>query len=749
MVNNKIIQIKHEKLFELRDKGFQIVTGYKDKKHPNISWKEYQSNFMTEEEFTTILAQNDQGLYCMITGEISGVVVVDVDSVDVYDRYFKQFENKTVVVKTPSGGYHLWFRINKYPKNSINYNGFPIDIRGKNGISIVPPSVSDKGKYSFVNKNDLKPMHIDKIEDVLKDIPQTRETGIMKDQLNQFYKNLNANGFDIVKIANILNIKDIELSSHHNYKSQCIFTQHKTPNQEMAIYPSTNSIFCHACEKSGDLINMVMIVKDMNMSDAIGWLETTSGIDSKIDFAVVGVNNTQVQNFCTIGDKGRITFRRMEIAGYLIDKFNALISDKYMYIYDEDMGIYHLDYGGYFETELNSMFGNYINNKETNEIMHKVFNYPGNKFQELETLWVNKDFICLNNGVYDIKGHKLVPHDPKYFFLSRLPIVYNENAKCPMLGKLMENIFTEKQINEEYEWLGYCLLGGNRYKLVSFYLGNTDCGKSTYFNVISEIFGTKNIASIEPQDLTKEFYSFGLFGKMLNISGDIGTHKIKGFHKVKQLTGNDPITANIKGKPMVRFINNAKMMFGANRMPTIDDTTTAGYNRIRQVNLERIISDEMQSDFNFDDYITEVELSGFFNLILDGLYKLDKRGRFDMKSLEDRIEEIENTTNGMFIWQPNLIEFTDIDSDKVFLIDLFISYQEWYRDAGLVVPLSKYGFAIDFRKAFNRRYLDSKVVNIDGKTGAGFTGIIMVDEVKNNGFETIGFTESGGFQLSR
>ena len=731
----------HSELSELRNAGFQIVTGKKDEKRPNVLWKGYQNKFISDAEFNNMLAEKDEGLYCLITGEISNVVVIDVDSSDIYDNYFKEFEDKTIVVQTPSGGFHLWFSSIEYPKTSTNYNGFPIDIRGKKGIAIVPPSVSESGEYTWINKNNLKPMQINKIGDILKGVPQIRDSGVLKDQLNRFYKDLNVGGFDIIKIANILNIKDIEPIGHGNYKSQCIFINHKTPNQEMEIYTSTNTVFCHGCDKSGDIIDMVMLVKNIKMSEAIVWLEMTSGIASKIDFAVVSIKNTHIQNLCEIGAKGRITFKRMEIAKFLIDKFKALISNKYMYIYDDTMGIYRLDYGGIFETELNEMFGDHINKQGTAEIMAKVFNYPGNEFKELETMWVNEDFVCLKNGVFDIKNHKLVAHSPKFYFLSQLQINYDENAKCPMLNKMMNNIFNEKQLAEEYEWLGYCLTGGNRYKLMSFYLGVTNSGKSTYFKVINKIFGNTNIASIEPQNFSKEFYSFGLFGKMLNIAGDIGTHKIMGFHKLKQLTGDDIIMANIKGKPMVNFINNAKMMFGMNRIPPIDDTTTAGYNRIRQINLERDISNENQKDWNFKNHTTDVEMSGFFNLMIDGLYRLNERGRFDLKPLEERIEEIENTTNSMFIWQPNCIEFTGIDTDKVFLKNLFESYEEWYKATGLVIPLSKHGFATDFRKAFNQKYLFSKNVSIYGKTGAGFTGILILEEE-----EPIGFADVSGFE---
>ena len=449
-----------------------------------------------------------------------------------------------------------------------------------------------------------------------------------------------------------------------------------------------------------------------------------------------------VDRFCHITEKGKVIFHRMNIAKYLIDKHNALISkDKYMYVYDDSKGIYNIDYGVILETELNTMFGDNINISETREIMRKIWHYPGVYLNELENLWNNEDFICLRNGVYDIEQHKLVPHDPKYYFLSRIPIDYVENAKCPCIERLMSNVFTDQQVLDEYEWIGYCLTPGNKYKLISIYHGNTDSGKSTYFNLITELLGVQNISVVEPQDFNKEFYIYDLHNKLINIAADVGIHKITGFNKIKKLTGNDIIRANIKNKPMVSFKNPAKMMWGANKIPQTDDDTTASYNRFRQIDLGRVISDYDKKSFNWSEYITNAELSGFLNLAIVGLYRLKNRNGFLLKSLDERINDMDVATMGIFNWADDHIEFTNNKNHKLHNIDLLESWKKWNDENGVIVPINDKAFYKDFNKAFNKKFLSNKNMRIDGKLLKGYEGIRFNAEVVAK--EILGFESNG------
>ena len=88
----------------------------------------------------------------VVTG--NGLMVIDVDMKNNKDglkslQPFLKFFPKTFTVKTPSGGYHYWYLVNKDVPCKVNlYEG--IDIRGEGGYIIAPPSIVNNKEYEIV-----------------------------------------------------------------------------------------------------------------------------------------------------------------------------------------------------------------------------------------------------------------------------------------------------------------------------------------------------------------------------------------------------------------------------------------------------------------------------------------------------------------------------------------------------------------------------------------------------------------------
>ena len=123
-----------------------------DKKPLVPSWKEYQTKRLTTEEFGELVRKykrpgNEFKGIGLVTGEISGITVVDFDNGS--EDIFKDIETPTV--KTGSGGKHYYFKYTKELQQGANPT-LKIDIRNDGGYAIMPPSVSDKGKYEWVKE---------------------------------------------------------------------------------------------------------------------------------------------------------------------------------------------------------------------------------------------------------------------------------------------------------------------------------------------------------------------------------------------------------------------------------------------------------------------------------------------------------------------------------------------------------------------------------------------------------------------
>ena len=117
-------------------------------KKPAIEWKEYQKRKPTEEEIKKWFEQNNYNIG-IVTGAISGIIVIDLDSKEAIEFSKKHKFPKTPYVKT-SKGYHLYF---KYQNGVRNFQKRPdlkdIDLRADGGYIVAPPSIHPDTKIKY------------------------------------------------------------------------------------------------------------------------------------------------------------------------------------------------------------------------------------------------------------------------------------------------------------------------------------------------------------------------------------------------------------------------------------------------------------------------------------------------------------------------------------------------------------------------------------------------------------------------
>lgn len=116
-------------------------------KHPVGQWIDFQRRFPTTQEVKTWFST----LQCnvgMVTGSISGIVVVDVDGREGISTVRELGLKPTLVSRTGSGGYHYFYSSkgsSTYPTRTRALPG--IDIRGEGGYVVLPPSLHRSGNY--------------------------------------------------------------------------------------------------------------------------------------------------------------------------------------------------------------------------------------------------------------------------------------------------------------------------------------------------------------------------------------------------------------------------------------------------------------------------------------------------------------------------------------------------------------------------------------------------------------------------
>lgn len=134
------------------DIGLSVIPIRPDKK-PFTQWTEFQRHLATEAEIREWWAKWPTANVGIVTGEISGVFVIDCDNEDAYQKIQELLPENFVscIVKSPRG-YHIYliYTINQTIGNATGIMS-GVDIRGEGGYIIAPPSFNAEGKtYSWI-----------------------------------------------------------------------------------------------------------------------------------------------------------------------------------------------------------------------------------------------------------------------------------------------------------------------------------------------------------------------------------------------------------------------------------------------------------------------------------------------------------------------------------------------------------------------------------------------------------------------
>ncbi|MBU0514811.1 MAG: bifunctional DNA primase/polymerase [Proteobacteria bacterium] len=120
--------------------GLSVIPTAPGEKRPAVTWTEYQERRPTVDELAVWFGRNGHGLG-IVTGQVSGLVVLDADSEAGRDELEKHLPDSllTWVGKTPKG-YHYYFR---HPGGRVP-NGVrvlpDVDLRGDGGQVVAPPT---------------------------------------------------------------------------------------------------------------------------------------------------------------------------------------------------------------------------------------------------------------------------------------------------------------------------------------------------------------------------------------------------------------------------------------------------------------------------------------------------------------------------------------------------------------------------------------------------------------------------------
>ncbi len=210
--------------------------------------------------------------------------------------------------------------------------------------------------------------------------------------------------------------------------------------------------------------------------------------------------------------------------------------------------------------------------------------------------------------------------------------------------------------------------------------GDGSNGKSVFLAFLESFVGKANTFAESLHKLVNDKYRTAkLYGKLVNICSDIPNSKLEKTEIFKKLTsGLDLINGENKYQDSFVFKNTAKLVFSANYLPEVK-RDKAYYrrwqlipfpNNFKGVTADKLLIKKLQAPN---------ELSGFLNLALGALKKLNQKGEFtNSKSIEETQKEYELNSNPIVAFMDECTEPGDVDINAVTLYGMYVLWVNYY-----------------------------------------------------------------------
>jgi len=369
-----------------------------------------------------------------------------------------------------------------------------------------------------------------------------------------------------------------------------------------------------------------------------------------------------------------------KLAMFLIRKYCIVSANDYIYCYIDDKYYEVPIKNGRLDKDLVKLlmtigYSDHAKIKETvNDVIYRVKNITA-KFKDFPFNKKSKFLIPVRNGVIVRRNlNMLLAQSPVWGFTFSLPVTYDSKADTTFIKNFLSSLVESE---EEYELLvqipAQALLQDENYQQAYLLTGGGSNGKSTLITVITRLVGESNTTAVSLQEIIENrFSSAELQGKLLNLYPDLPKTSLKTTGKFKALTGSDTITVEKKFGQPFKLRNKAVFCFSANSLPSVDDSSYAFWRRWAIIDFPKT--------FKVDPTLvgkltTEQVLSGFLNLVIDKMSRIEHYGLTRSNKVEDAMNTWKKRSNSAYAYVTDMLEKSATEFIKYdTLYNLYLSY---------------------------------------------------------------------------
>lgn len=318
----------------------------------------------------------------------------------------------------------------------------------------------------------------------------------------------------------------------------------------------------------------------------------------------------------------------------------------------------------------------------------------------------HKGHINTPAGAIELKTGRIIEHSPEHYFSKLTNAEYDPHAECPLWLKFLEDIFAgdKELIRYVQKAVGYSLSGSTAEQCMFFLLGSGRNGKSTFIEVIRDIFGDY-ASNIQPESImVKRSGGSAINSDIARLKGarlvtcsepNEGARLNEGL--IKQLTGGDPVTARKLYGEEFEFQPEFKLWVSTNHKPIIRGTDIGVWRRIHLIPFNVQIP-ESKVDRQLK-YKLEGELTGIFRWAVDGCLLYRKEGLRMPKIMQDSVKEYHREMDVLSAFIEDCC--TEGNGLSVQSSQLYAAYLKW-AEQGNEYTMSATKFSVEIAKRYEK-----------------------------------------------
>lgn len=403
-------------------------------------------------------------------------------------------------------------------------------------------------------------------------------------------------------------------------------------------------------------------------------------------------------------------FLREKISGKIVDRYVNAIKTLYDKLRDaEDKGK-----AGIVQNQIkqiNKMISNLKNSNYKNCVMKECAEvFYDQKFKE--RLDMDPYLIAFRNGVYDLKNNVFRAGRPEDYLSKKMPInyiVYNmDDEKVHEVLTFLEQVFPDKSVRKYFMDISSDIfLGGNHEKIVVFWTGDGDNGKSVTQMFFEKMLGKLTIKMNTNVITGKKPNSGSAFADLVRAGGGVrlavleepDSDEVINPGIFKHLSGNDSFYARDlfeKGKDVREITPLMKIFLVCNKLPRIKNADKAVWNRTRVLPFESTFcrpNDQNPAPESYEEQLNQKRfpmdkqfskkipqlVEAFAWLLLEHRKKIAGQGRIEPDKVRAATEFYQRQND---IYRQFLEECIMEDPKKSLnLIAVYTLFKNWFKES--------------------------------------------------------------------